>query len=538
MSLSNFDGTVASDFMKRVFIPDDRKDTLINYSANEFLPLRNAIVEYIKAVYPLDYENFAESDLAMMLVEVIAYMGAVLSLKADLLANESFIGTARSRKNVQKLLELIGVSLRGPLAAAANARYTIKTALTSGQNNISISPAKRVVSVKSPQDGGLVSYTLYKVSSGRVQLANTDSSITLDKAESNLELGQTWDNLALLEGSLVVDRGTFTNFDSVQSVTLTQSPIIEGSVDVYINAPDVPNASGAYTQEESIYYASGPTAKIFQVNLDDSYGGTVVFGDNVAGISPPVNSTYEITYRVGGGTRGNVPNSYINAQTDCFIDGSVGNTEQGALENTSLATGGSDAETIAHAKKWAPLFFKAQDRLVTLEDYVAKASKFLSSYGTTGKVTAAVRRAYSSANVIDVYVLERASNLQLQQATTGFKMELLENLNTRKMLTDEIVVVDGVVRTLDLVMTISVDHELLPREEEIKAGTRDAVLTYFNDTRFDFGDPFIISDFTRVVFTEVPKVRYATVDNISQDIPVEFNEIIQLNNLVINVKGV
>jgi len=203
-----------------------------------------------------------------------------------------------------------------------------------------------------------------------------------------------------------------------------------------------------------------------------------------------------------------------------------------------MATGGSDAETVAHAKKWAPLFFKSQDRLVTLEDYVAKASKFLSSYGTTGKVTAAVRRAYSSANIIDVYVLERASTLQLQQASTAFKMELLDNLNTRKMLTDEIVIVDGVVRTLDLVMTISVDNELLPREEEIKANTRTAVLTYFNDTRFDFGDPFIISDFTRTIFTEVPKVRYSTVDNVSRDIAIEFNEVLQLNNLTINVKGV
>ncbi|HIB78404.1 MAG TPA: hypothetical protein EYO58_12535 [Flavobacteriales bacterium] len=173
-----------------------------------------------------------------------------------------------------------------------------------------------------------------------------------------------------------------------------------------------------------------------------------------------------------------------------------------------------------------------------MEDYVARASRFISSYGSIGKVTAAVRKAYSSANTIDVYVLERASDIQLQQATTSFKMQLLSNLQEKKMLTDEIVIVDGVVRSLDLVMTISVDKNLLPREEEIKAQTRDAVLQYFNNQKFDFEDPFIISDFTREIFNAVDKVRFATVDNIPSDIYIEFNEIIQLNNVVINVKGV
>jgi len=142
MSLANFTGEVKSDFMKDVIIPDARKDTLIDYSATEFLTIRNSIIEYMKAVYPLDYQNFSESDLGVMLVEVIAYMGAVLSLKADMLANESFLSTARNRRNVKKLLELVGVRMRGPLAAAANATVTTENPLTGGQTNISLAPSK------------------------------------------------------------------------------------------------------------------------------------------------------------------------------------------------------------------------------------------------------------------------------------------------------------------------------------------------------------------------------------------------------------
>ena len=169
---------------------------------------------------------------------------------------------------------------------------------------------------------------------------------------------------------------------------------------------------------------------------------------------------------------------------------------------------------------------------------MARASKFISSYGTVGKVTAVVRKAYSSANIIDVYVLERASDVQLQQASTSFKMEMLSFLNEKKMLTDEIVIVDGIVRTLDLVTTVTVDKELLPREEEIKASTRGSILRYFNSDNLDFGDPFILDEFTRTLFSEVEKVRYATVNNLQTDVLIEFNEVIQLNNVTINIKGV
>lgn len=539
MSQANFTGAVTSDFMKKVIIPDDRKDTLIDYASSDFLSLRNSIIEYIKAVYPLDYQNFSETDLGVMLVEVVAYMGSVLSLKADMLANESFLATARNRSNVQKLLELVGVRMRGPLAAVANAQLTTPTALGAAENAITIPPASRTITVTSPEDGGQLTYTMYKIAAGSIVASNSDSTVYLNKAEANdPTTATTWANVALLEGAFVVQKGTFTSYDSIKSLTLNQSPVIEGSIQVFIDAPGVPNASGSFKQVESIFFASGATDKIFQTNLNESFGGTIVFGDGVAGISPPVGSTYEVAYRIGGGTRGNVQKSYINAQATVEIDGNAANTLAATVENISLATGGSNAESVDHAKKWAPLFFKSQDRLVTLEDYVARASRFISSYGSIGKVTAAVRKAYSSANTIDVYVLERASDIQLQQATTSFKMQLLSNLQEKKMLTDEIVIVDGVVRSLDLVMTISVDKNLLPREEEIKAQTRDAVLQYFNNQKFDFEDPFILSDFTREIFNSVDKVRFAVVDNIPSDIYIEFNEIIQLNNVVINVKGV
>ena len=60
MSQANFTGEVKSDFMKSVLIPDNRKANLIDYAGTDFLALRSTIIDYIKAVYPLDYQNFSE----------------------------------------------------------------------------------------------------------------------------------------------------------------------------------------------------------------------------------------------------------------------------------------------------------------------------------------------------------------------------------------------------------------------------------------------------------------------------------------------
>jgi len=52
---------------------------------------------------------------------MMAAVGHIQSNKSDYLANENYIGTARSRDSVKRLLEVIGVRLKGPISAAANA---------------------------------------------------------------------------------------------------------------------------------------------------------------------------------------------------------------------------------------------------------------------------------------------------------------------------------------------------------------------------------------------------------------------------------
>jgi hypothetical protein len=530
-----FSGTTQSDFMKLVSMPEVRKAEFINYAGTDFLSIREDLINYIKSVYPLDYTNFSESDLGMMLVELVAYMGASLSLKSDMLANENYIGTVKTRRNLQKLLELIGVSMRGPLAAAAAGTITAQEGVSVGYFPLEIQPSNRVVAIPSTQDGGLVNYTLYKVANNTIQgITGLGASIFLEQDETadNTTSG-VFTNLALLEGKLVSQEGTFTDLEGLKTVTLNNTPVIDGSVHVYVDAGTDNIATGAYRETQRLYSASGPTDKIYQVSYDGDYGATVLFGDNLMGIEPPTSSKFFVTYRVGGGTRGNMKAETLNAPINVKIASEADATTPFILENRTAATGGSNAETAAHAKRYAPLTFKRQDRVVTLQDYTTVANSFRTTQGTVGKATAVVRDAFSSANVIDVFVLEKSSDTTLQKASTAFKESLLNELEPKKMITDEVVVCDGLIRTLDIVISIRVDKELIDIEAQIQQQVVNELLDFFNVDNMDFGKPFIIADLNRRIF-QLPNVRYATIDNLDDIISVEFNEIIQLNNFTIN----
>ena len=534
-----FSGTTQSDFMKFTSIPERKKQEYLDFAGTDFYSIRENLIGYIKSVYPTDYQNFSESDLGLMLIEVVSYMGAVLSLKGDMLANENYLRTVKNRNNLQKLLELVGVDMRGPLAAAASARLTTKSNQDAAAFPLSYSPANRVFAISSKEDGAPVNYTLYKIENNAIQgIQNANATFELAGSEADNSApgdpSSVFTNVAMLEGALSVQQGTFDTLEGNKTISLTDSPIIEGSVQVYINTGNADDeANGAYKQVNRLYSSSSTTDKIFQITYENDYAAMVVFGDNVLGISPPAGSSFGVIYRVGGGSRGNVGQGVINVTTQA-LRGDDGTTQVPmTTENRTVAKGGSAAETAAHAKKYAPYTFKRQDRVVSLEDFIAFGNTFRSEQGTMGKTTATVRDAFSSGNVIDMYTLEKADNYRLQKASTTFKQSLLEEIESKKMLTDEVAVVDGLIRTLDLVVTIRIDRELEGIQTSIEQQVGAVILDHFNIDNSDFGQPFVSPELSRKIF-RIPNVRYSTVDNLPEVTVVEFNEIIQLNNFTVN----
>jgi hypothetical protein len=195
------------------------------------------------------------------------------------------------------------------------------------------------------------------------------------------------------------------------------------------------------------------------------------------------------------------------------------------------------AETVAHAKRYAPYFFRTQYRAVTGEDYNALANSFVGNGGTTAKAMAVLRKNGAAANVIDLYVLSKASNNQLERASVLFKKELLDYFNSYKMLTDELVVADGVIRTLDIVASVFIDKANQRSADSIKQKAANKLVEYFNVDNVEFGQKISKADITNAML-EVPEIRFFNIDNLPNDIFLNFNEIAQLNNFEFTIEFV
>jgi hypothetical protein len=105
------------------------------------------------------------------------------------------------------------------------------------------------------------------------------------------------------------------------------------------------------------------------------------------------------------------------------------------------------------------------------------------------------------------------------------------------MLTDEITIVDGLIRTLDLKTTIFVDQTFQPFEEDVKRAASAKVLAFFDLSKREFGERVRVDELNRELFT-IPEIRFSKLDNLTDDINLNFNEILQLNNLEINIEYV
>ena len=530
---SAFDGTIDSDFLKVGDISLKAKASHIDYSSNDFEEYRASLITYLKAVYPDDYNNFVESDLGIMLVEMFAYLASVLSFKADMLANENFISSVQAPENLRKLLQLIGIALKGPVSAKSSCTLTVDSGseVSEDSDGLIIKNASRSFSVDSNKDTGRLSYTLYKVDqTGTIEL--TDPNIALKSSESLNEAGLVFSNLILLEGLLKKVEGTFETLNTLHTITLGDSSIVEGSLYVRVG-------TDVYNEIENLFLADSDDL-VFSKTYSDDYSATLVFGDNVRGKAPAAGAGYEVYYRVGGGNRGNISPGAINVSIPAVNqDPEIGDILVN-VTNPSKATGGRNSESVEHAKRWGPNFFKTQYRAVTGDDYTSFANQFVSTVGQSGKSIAVLRSSGAGSNMIDIYTVAFADEVegvqaQLERAPITYKNELLTYLDEYKMLTDEVTIVDGLIRTLDVKATIFIDKTYESFEEDIKRAASAKILQFFDLSRREFGEKVRVDELNRDIF-EIPEVRFSKIDNLrDDDIKLNFNEILQLNNIELNV---
>jgi hypothetical protein len=458
-----------------------------NYTNQEFYGLKTRIVELIRQRFPEDFTDFVESSLGIMLIEVWAFIGDMLSFKIDQLANEVFIDTVREVDNAFRLANLIGFKPQPPIASTAMFIASINQIFTTDV----IIPSPLIIQYPGP-DNQPRQYELFPADSDNNPILDQDVRIAAGTASNSSLVG--------VEGTTVSQQVTAIG-GANQFIQLDQFPVLWNSIRVNVDGVE---------WDAVEYFTDSQERREFRVEYSSSYQAFVIFGNQSAGLMPNSGSRIETTYRIGGGTSGNVVTGALSASTNVPQQGATSVIVVN-FQNYTRGSGGYNGDTIDDVKRKLPAYVRTQGRCVTGLDYKTYCDQFATPYaGQVGKSTAVLRNAGCAGNVVDLYVLAREGRDDLALPGSDLKAALTTSLNRVKMFTDFLCLRDGVIVAVDVYLDLVLDRVYRKFEEEIRAKVINRVNAFFSLNAWEYGQTLRSTDLIKAI-SDVPEISQINV---------------------------
>jgi hypothetical protein len=437
--------------------------TNLDYTCQEFWSLKARMRDNIKQSFSTIFNDFVESDIAIMLLENWAFVGDLLSFKIDQIANEIFIDSVTEIDNAFRLCKLVGFQPQPPIAGQSRWTATIGSALNT---ELSI-PGGMQVSVVSQSTP--ITIELFAADSNWEPIFNEDIIIPAGTLTNSAIVG--------LEGFTTTDNYSGTGLPA-QTYTLSRFPVIWDSVSVTVNG----------VQWSPVEYFTDSQRRLeYRVEFDADYRAYVIFGNSLAGMIPPRNSSIIITYRQGGGTSGNIVTGSVTTQRTVSVQGFDFGVPV-SLQNYTQGANGYAGDTIDDIRRKLPAYLRTQGRAVSGTDYKTLTDQFATPYnGMIGKSTAVLRNYGCAANVIDLYILARNGDNGLSLANNELKVALQNHLDTVKMLTDFVCIRDGVVVAVDVSMDVVIDKFYRKFEDQNRTLINRRINQFFSLNNWEYG---------------------------------------------------
>lgn len=487
----------------------------LNYTNQDFYSLRDRLVAYIAENFGDQFNDVIESDLAIMLIELWAFIADTLSFKIDQIANEVYIDTVSEIDNLFRIALLVGFKATPPIASASLWTATINNVLTT---DLTI-PTPVIMDITT--EVGPKTIELFAADASNNPLYSDDIIISSGNFQNSSIVG--------LEGKT----RTQTNIGDGtmnQAYRLSFGPVISGSIRVQVDGSQ-------WTQVD--YFSSSQATKEFRVEYDANYNAFILFGDNQGGLIPSNGSTIQITYRTGGGVAGNVVSGLQLLRS--FLVPGVNIRVPVTFQNYTPGQFGYDGDQILDIKRKLPQYLRTQNRAVTGSDYQTVAEQFTTtSNGSVGKASAVLRNSGCAGNIIDIYVLALQSSQGLATATNELKVALNAEFDDMKMLTDYVCIKDGEVLEVDISIDLVLDKFYKKFEDEVKGNVTNQTNTFFALNNWDFGKSLKAADLIKQISSireiNSTEIQFTTSDptNSGTLVATKFYQVIRPQSLTIN----
>jgi hypothetical protein len=366
------------------------KKRIVKYLNRDFESFKKDIIEHLKIYFPDTIQDFNESSVGIMLVEIMSVIGDNLSFYLDKKFNESFIETAKERKNIFKHAKQLGFKAFGKASATGTVDAFIKVPATTLNEEIipNMSFAGKIKKgAKLKGDNGETYETLLDIDFSKVNdqdltkiaVADRDTttqqptSFALKVEDVDIKAGESKSVTVAVGGYQAFRKITLADDDVLEVLEvkdsegniwyevdfLAQDTIFDGVSNTGDDANEVPyvlklrsvpfrfiTEYDVDTNRMSLIFGSGD-AQTFDGDLIPDLGdlalplyGRDTFTDfsldpqnflktRTLGLAP-TNTTFSIKYRIGGGLVTNAGAGTITTVVDSIYD--VGDSTLNAAE--------------------------------------------------------------------------------------------------------------------------------------------------------------------------------------------------------------
>ena len=446
-----------------------------DFSGLDYDTARRATIEYIKTYWPDQFNDFVASNGIMMLVEIVSAVVAKLALRGDILANSAFIGTAKSERAIVNHLALINQRIRRQTPAVTDVEISIDQPVST---DIEIVPGLLFSTRGSDQQS--ITYEIYRSPN------DWTSNITIPASKRGII---AWG----VEGQFASPVTVTSAGGPSQRFTISEPNILESPIFVTITVGNDTEDWVVITEPIERY---GPNDKVVEVNFfEDS--AVFQFGNDINGKSPLSGSTITFRYRVGGGIRGRIGVGQINSSRPINPLPPANAAVSVSFINISPSNGGTDKESIENAKRRAPRDYATQRSIVTAEDYAQVAANFSHPvFGSVAKAIATIRTGYN-ANRVEIYCLVEGPDSIPMIPNAGLKAGLQTYFTDLNVLTDHVVILDGVLKPVNIDVNIIVNKNA--DASVVKDRVEAAITGFFSINNWELGEPFYLSNFIEII---------------------------------------
>jgi hypothetical protein len=526
----------------------------INYTARNFADIRAELIDMVRQYYPDIFNDFNDASVGMMILELNAAVGDMLSTNTDRMFQETQIDYAQERKSILSMARTFGLKIPGKRPSVTIVDFSIIVPVFGDTFDISYAPLIRTgaqvsgagkifetmddIDFTSPFTRGgipnrliipnvdnnnkIVNYTLTK----REMVRNGYSRIFKRTIQANdvkpfLQIILPEDNVLSVD-SIITLQGTnystepnLSDFSNPEYRWYEMDSLAEDKVFTQDNKSISDNAGivpGKWVTVNKKFIREYTDLGFTKIILG---GGTIDtnslcdFDTNIAlvnqigdfinnmslGVTATANTTMFVKYRVGGGSDSNVGTNVINSIGTLNM---IVNGPDNLINNRVKASLKVNNVFPALGGKNQPSVEEIRN-MVRYNFASQNRAVTIKDYQTRialmdGQYGVPFRcGVFEEQNKIKVYILGLDNNSNLTNSSTStLKSNISNYLANYRMLNDYVQITDGRIINLGFEIDLFTDKKV--PQSQIMTEVISVVQSYFNINNFEMGDNIYIAN--------------------------------------------